>query len=255
MRKSFGVFLLMGACLLSFVVPAQAALILSGDIDGVPGFCATDNNIGPCVYGVMLTDNDPAVGVLDIGTASVGGLVVNGSIHTATFGPPYNLLDSTSLSIINAVGGAGTVNVEASISATGFTAPSGTANTTGSGTWGQDSIGSSTTYTYFVDGANTQGGAFGTDRPGVEIDTFTDTADSLIDSYSHNGGPFAINQMSAFSMTLGFDLTLLDGDSLISRGQSAITDVQAVPEPMTMFLVGTGLVGGISRLRRRQQKA
>jgi hypothetical protein len=55
-------------------------------------------------------------------------------------------------------------------------------------------------------------------------------------------------------MTLGFDMTLLGGDSLISRGQSEFKDIAAVPEPMSMLLLGSGLIGG-GYLRRRQRKA
>jgi len=250
MKKIFLVALIAIATL-SIGRPASADLFLAGDIDGLPGFCATDNNT-ICTYGVQLLDVNADPDVLELDTTTVGGLTVNGSIHTSIFGPPTNLLDSSSLSIINELGGVGSVLVEASISATDFVGPAATASTTGSGTWGLNSQGSSTTYEYFVDGTNTQGGATGTDRPGILIDTFTDSAVTAIDSYSHNGGPFAINMMSAFSMTLGFDLTLLDGDSLISRGQSSIADVTAVPEPMTMLLVGAGLIGGGARLRRRK---
>ena len=185
---------------------ARADLILAGDAGGTL-FCATDNN-SVCTYGVQLVDTNAGVGILSLATANVGGLLVEGSLHTAdTTGG--NLLTSSSLSITNTLAVA--IALIASISATDFIGPATSATTTGSGTW-TDAAGSSTTYTWWNDPTNQQGGEDATDRPGTLIDAFSDTAGAGLDSFSHNGGPFPVSDLSAFSMTLGFDLVLLAGD-------------------------------------------
>jgi hypothetical protein len=249
MRKSFvGVMVL--AFVLAFVPKVDAALILAVDINGQQ-FCATDNDAA-CSFGTQLLDQNGAVGVLSLDSTTIGGVTVEGSIHRSIFGPPTNTLRSSSLTITNTLGT--TANVQASIGATDFTSPAQFATTTGSGTWGSASQGSSLTYTYYYDAANTQGGDTATDRPGLLLDTFSDTALIPDDSFDHDGGPFGIFALSPFAMTLGFDMTLLGFDSLDSRGQAMSTDVQAVPEPMSMILLGSGLLGG-GYLKRRRNKA
>ena len=233
---------------LSVVPRADAALILAGDIQGLL-FCASDNNIG-CSNGTVLTDTDPALGVLALGVTSIAGVTVNGSVHTVVVGPPTNLLDSTSLSIINT--NPTPITARLSVSATDFVGPVSEASATASGTWGNGSQGSSVLLTWWNDNTNQQGAETTFDRPGLLVDTFSDTANAQIDSFSHNGGPFAVSDTGAFSMTLGLDMTLLGNDSLISRGQSEIKDVAAVAEPTTMLLLGAGLLGGGAKLRKRK---
>jgi len=247
MHKSFGVLLLVGVFLLSFVPKASADLILAGDA-GAASFCATDNN-SICTYGTQLFDADPTVGTLSLPLTLIGGLSIVGSVQTATIGPPYNVLESSSISITNLTGAP--VTLTASISATNFVGPVSEAFTTGSGTWGVGSQGSSTTYTWWNDPTNQQGGESSLDRPGLLVDSFSDTANTTVDSFSHNGGPFAVNDPSLFSMTLGFDLNLLAFDSLISRGQSEVKEVAAVPDGgTTMSFLGLTLLG-VAAVRRK----
>jgi hypothetical protein len=236
------------AVLLMIATPAKADLILAGDAGGVL-FCATDNN-SVCNYGTQLTDTNPLLGILSLAPSTIGGLSVDGSLHTDTNNGITNILSSSSLSILNLTGAA--IDLMASIGATDFTGPATTGFTTGSGTW-VSSQGSSTTYTWYNDPLNDQGGESALDRPGTLIDSFSDVAGAqTLDSFSHNGGPFALADFGAlFSMTLGFDMTLLGGDSLISRGQSEIADVTAVPEPTSMLLLGSGLAYLVRRKVKR----
>ena len=92
------------------------------------------------------------------------------------------------------------------------------------------------------------------DRPGQLIDTFFYIAEGGSDSFSYDN-ELAFSDVLPFSMTLGFDLTLLGGDSLISRGQTIDKEIipAAIPEPMSMLLLGSGLISG-GYLKRRQSK-
>jgi hypothetical protein len=241
------------AVIVAIPTKVSADLILAGDIDSGTLFCATDNNT-VCNYGVQLFDTNLAVGVLSLNSTLIGGLQVEGSLHTATDDGTTNILSSSSLSIINTTLAA--VTLAASIGATDFTGPATEGFTTGSGTW-VSSPGSSTTYTWWNDPNNAQGGETATDREGNLIDSFSDIAGSqTLDSFSHNGGPFALGDIGPlFSMTLGFDMILLGGDSLISRGQSEIADVDvaAIPEPGSILLLGSGLLAVARKVRNKKK--
>jgi hypothetical protein len=237
------------ALVLGLAARAQAAplLQLAGDINSGTLFCATDNNVA-CAHGIQLTDLNPTAGILDLGTISLGGLTVEGSLHTETFGPPVNILSSSSLTITNDTAAA--VTLASSIGANNFVGPTSFVANTGSGTW-VTAAGSSADYSFYVDAANGQGGETALDRPGLLVSAFNDTAVGAVDSFSVNGGPFPMVLNTPFSMTLGFDMTLLPGSQLISRGQSQVADVAAVPEPLSLSLLGHGLAGLGWRRRRR----
>ena len=116
---------------------------------------------------------------------------------------------------------------------------------------GREFAGVRSTYTWWNDPTNQQGGTFGTDRPGLLVDTFSDTANLSIDSYSHNGGPFPVFDPALFSMTLGFDMTLLSGDSLLSRGQSEIKPMAVPDGGSALLLMGMAFMGlGVVRRSR-----
>ena len=152
------------AVVLCLAARAQAAplLQLAGDINSGTLFCATDNNV-ICANGVQLTDLDPTVGILDLGDVLVGGLNIEGSLHSETFGPPFNILNS-SLTITNTT--ASDVTLESSISADGFLGPTTFIANSGSGTW-QLAEGSFANYSFWADPTNGTGGQTATDRPGV----------------------------------------------------------------------------------------
>jgi hypothetical protein len=227
---------------------AHAVLSLAGDAGGV-NFCAADQNVG-CAFGITLSDSNAAVNVLALGSTGsalvVGGLSIMGSVSTANFGL-INILDSSSLSITNI--GSAPVTAHFTVSATGFVPPVVTSFLSGSGTW-VTAAGSTITLTWFNDSANRQGAGTSTDRPGIQLGTFTDIANGPADSFSFSS-VVPVSDPALFSMSLGFDLTLVPGGSLISRGQTEIKPQgTAVPEPNTLVLVGLGL--GLIGLRRRQ---
>ena len=246
MRTSCGMVVLVGALVCGVTPTADAATILAVDINGSQA-CAADNNVG-CTFGLVLSDLDPTLSVLSLGTSVIGGVEVEGSLHTASVSATGNLLSSGSLAITNLL--ASTAFIQASIGATDFVGPTSFAQATGSGTW-IDAAGSSTTYSYYNDPTNTQGADTATDRPGIEIASFSDIAGAGLDSFAFDSGAMPFIDPAQFSMTLGFDMTLLGFDRLESRGQAEFKDlaVSEIPEPLSLILLGTGLVGGY--LRRR----
>ena len=237
----------LGVALTLSAQAAHAALIMSATIGGVD-VCASDNNLGPCTWGVTILDADPALGSLRLSPQTIGGVFLEGTAAQATAGS-VNVLDSSSLRIANTSGGV--VSATVAISATDFTPPVDTAFASGSGTWQGATGGSTISMAWFDDPANAQGADSPADRPGVQLTTFFDSAGVPVDSWSTGTlGPFAVNDPNPFSMTLWFDITLQPGAELISRGMNEVKPV-AVPEPGLMAMFGMGLGLTSWRLRRR----
>lgn len=231
------------------VLPAEPALIAAGSVDGGGRFFAVDQDatntcgvlvVGPC----QLPDLDAALNSLVTGAfATAGGdLTVGFAVQTSDKGP-VNRLDSTGTQFSNV--GAVSHTFIGVISDTGFIGPATTATTTGAGQWSHLGLGygdSNIAMQWFNDPANGQG-ALDTsiNQPGNIIDTFADAAGpGNPDSFSHNGGPFAVDDPGLFSMTLRFEGLIEPGVRLTGREMTELKST-VVSSPMSLMLVGAGL--------------
>jgi hypothetical protein len=200
-----------------------------------------------------LVNNQIALGA---GFSPVAGLVVQGSFYRSDL--PGNLLTSGSATVINS--SSQTIRSIVAVSDTGFHGPASSAFVTGSGTWTL-ATGSTIALRYYDDPNNAQGAnqtfadlaallaGVNLLTPGDLIAQFNNTsAGGPLDSFAHTNGPIAVADSGPFSMTLAFDLNLLPGGELISRGQS---ELKTVPEPASMALLGLGLLGLAATGRRK----
>ena len=249
LRKTLAASGITAAFLFVAVPGAEATLILAAQANGTE-ICAVDNNAFACTFGTVVLDQDPTLGKLALGDAvtpiDVGGLLVLGSVHTSTVGPPLNILNSSSLNVSNPTGAPITANV--AVGDTDYFPPVNVAFASGSGTW-ENADGSQITLEWWNDPSNEQGAEDPFDRPGNLIFTCSDTAVGPADAFACASGPLGVNDPNPFSMTVAFDFTLEPGGELINRG---MTEIKPVPEPALLSLFGLGACAAASRLRRRR---
>ena len=218
--------------------PAHAVLQIAADVSGATFFCA--DNTG--------CDLNPAVGVLQLANGTLNGVAVNGSIQAST-GTPANpgqdLIDTSSLSIINNSGATRVVTI--AVGDTDFSAPVTSFDITGSGTWVKAG-GSSLLLKYYDDPANAQGADNAFDAPGTLLGSFTSTGSGPLKSFAFDDSG-AVNDSAPFSMTLWAQATMTSGAVLLDRGQGEAKS--AVPEPSTWAMMILGFAGlGYAGYRR-----
>ena len=226
---------------------AHATLLLSGSINGT-NFCAADQNVG-CGFGMVILDENPAVNELGVASILIAGVQAFNSQHIATYGPPTNILNSSSLQVINTNNFP--VDILVTVSATDFIPTSTTAFTSGSGTF-QTVSGATAELRWWNDPTNQQGAEAPNDTPGNLLDAFSVIAPLTPFSFAHNGGPFNVSDLLPYSMTLQFHLMLPAHGVLVSRGQTVNKDVMTVPEPTSSLLLGTGLILLAWRVRKHR---
>ena len=221
--------------------PAHAVLQIAADVSGTPFFCADNSGC----------DLNGATGIIQLANDTLNGVAVNGSIQVST-GTPANpgqdLIDTSSLSIVNTAGATRVVTV--AVSDTDFSAPVGSFHLTGSGTW-VNAGGSSLLLQWWDDPLNAQGADNAFDAPGVKLGEFTSLGIDPLHSFSFDDTG-AVSDTAPFSMTIWAQGTLTSGAALLSRGQGEVK--LAIPEPSTWAMLALGFVGlGFAGYRRTRK--
>jgi hypothetical protein len=269
MKRYTGKVLVIAICMIALVMvlpPVGAALQVDITVDD-PTTIGID-------YHTVIVDGGPGDtdGVVN-GQVLLGnnfqpitGFIVQGSFHTSTHAPfgSSNVLTSGSSAVTNTR--ASPTHATVAVSDTDFEPRAWVAGVTGSGTF-TGAIGSTMTNNWYDDPANVQGAntddgnpippdVGGVLTPGNQIDSFSFTAMTIVDSYSYNNPSIVVSDVDPYSMTLYFDFTLTPNGQLTSRGQVEAKE-HVVPEFPTLAIPAAmviGLLGAVMFVRKTREE-
>ena len=229
----------------ALATPAHAILQIAADVNG---------SLFSCQDGAACDTDGTVNGSLTIGTQTLGGGVTfNGSNQQQTIGPPTNALVTGSQTITNSTGAVATISF--AVSGTDFGFPTSIYNASGSITY-LNAIGSTVDLQWYGDTANNQGASTVGDLPGTLLEDHAFLSTTIADSFSTGNlnGPFATS--APFSWTMAAVGTLAAGATatISNRGQVITNDVVPVPEPTSLVIFGSALIGLGILARRKQRK-
>jgi len=247
MKRLLGVFAIALGIVSVASARAEAATFLSISVSG--GSTVTCTSSGPCVDPVggdftVLNPNQ----VNFTGTVSGVSFTFVGVVGNSPGAASGSNLADSKFNVVNTTGGALTVTV--AFAQNDFALPAGTPLTLDAGQ-GVDgvTVGTSLTqsFTGSADAANSL-------TPGAGVDLAT--PDCVVGggtiTCATNASPTSFARAGNFAVSGIQSFTLAAGQAMSGHASVAVT---AIPEPASIFLLGSGLTAAAARLRRRKKNA